>query len=136
MVTCQGHDLDLKTKKQPNKQTNKQTNRPDQKHNAPQRSWWSTKKETDRTKNIVLPNGVGGAQLERLSPSGSMCSARLRLVHTLTPCPSYTISLLHHLPLIHRHTSHARCVKACLNRRNTIAYVLPTEWWWTKERNI
>ena len=75
-------------------------------------------------------------QLERLSPSGSLSSTRLRLVHPLTPCPSYTISLLHHLPLIHRHTSHARCVKACLNRRNAIAYVLHTVWWRTKERNI
>merc|ERR1711872_1000703 len=75
-------------------------------------------------------------ELERLSPSNSLSSTRLRLVHPLTPCPSYTISLLHHLPFIHRNTLHARCVKACLNRRNAIAYVLPTEWWRTKERNI
>ena len=75
-------------------------------------------------------------KLERLSPSNSLSSTHLRLVHPLTPCPSYTISLLHHLPFIHRNTLHARCVKACLNRRNAIAYVLPTEWWRTKERNI
>ena len=49
---------------------------------------------------------------------------RQHVLRPLTPRPhSYTLSLLHHLPLIHRHTSHARCVKACLNRRNTIAYM-------------
>merc|ERR1711872_247618 len=46
------------------------------------------------------------------------------VLRPLTPRPhSYTLSLLHHFPLIHHHTSHARCVKACLNRRNTIAYM-------------